>query len=258
MALTPKRSISRAISRLSGISMPPLETVVHVVLHGDGHAGLCRGLHHLAEAHAHEAHAVVERAAVFVAAVVRIGREELRNEVAVAGVHLHRVEARLVGRVDGASEVAGHLFDLLAPHAPHGGVGVEVESPRGADGYLPGGGQVGHVAAVADLDGGGSPFAVDGVGDVAQPRHDGRAQPQLLVERKSAARDGGVGQCGHADAAVRHGDVVLLELLRGAEVLAHRLEGSRTDRAVAQCHGSQLVGGEEFGIHRLECVGVSR
>ena len=97
---------------------------------------------------------------------------------------------------------------------------------------------MGHVAAVADLDGGGSPFAVNGVGDVAQPRDDLGAQPQLLIERQSAAAHRGIGQRGHADAAAGHGDVIIFELLRGTEVLAHRLESRRTDRAVAQRDGA--------------------
>ena len=91
---------------------------------------------------------------------------------------------------------------------------------------------------MADLDGCGGSLAVYGVGDVAQPRDDLGAQPQLLVERQTAAAYGGIGQRGHAHASAGHGDVVILELLRGAEILAHRLEGRRTDRAVTQRDGA--------------------
>lgn len=48
----------------------------------------------------------------------------------------------------------------------------------------------------------------------------------------------GIGQRGHAHAAACHRNVVLLELLRGAEMAPHRLERRRTYRAVAQCHGA--------------------
>ena len=86
-------------------------------------------------------------------------RQELRNEVAVADMHLHGVEARVVGRRDGTPEILGDLGDLAAAHAPHGRIGVEVEARRRTDGNLPGGGQMGHVAAVADLNAAGSPSA---------------------------------------------------------------------------------------------------
>ena len=63
------------------------ESVAHVGLDDDSHVVTGR-LHHLLHAHAHEAHAVVERTAVLVATVVGIGREELADEVAVSGVNL--------------------------------------------------------------------------------------------------------------------------------------------------------------------------
>ena len=235
-----------------------LESVVHVVLDGDGHAAGACGPDGLFETHPHEAHAVFERASVFVAPMVGVGREELRDEIAVPGMDLHGVESGVVGGADGASEVFGDLFDLAAAHAAHGGVGVEVHARRCADGHLPGGGPVCHVSAVSDLNGGGGSFAVDGVGDVAQPGDDRGAEPELLVERETAAADGGVGERGHADAAAGYGHVVLFELLRRSEILAHRLECRGADRAVAQRHGAELVGREEFGFHVIfGCFDVS-
>ena len=57
---------------------------------------------------------VVERTAVLVGAAVVLGREELVDEIAVRGVDLDAVEAR-VGRVPGAAtEVLDHLADLVA------------------------------------------------------------------------------------------------------------------------------------------------
>ncbi len=75
-----------------------------------------------------------------------------------------------------------------------------------------------------------APFAVDGVGDVAQPGHDLGTQPQLLVERQSAAAHGGIGQRGHADAAAGHRDVVLLELFGGTE--ARPIDSKAAERIV--------------------------
>ena len=173
--------------------------------------------------------------------VVGVGRKKLRNQVAVSGVYLYRVESRLVSRVYGTSEILGHLPDLAASHAPYRGVCVEVEAGRSADRHLAGSGPVGHVSAVADLNGGGAAFVVDGVGNVAQAGNDLGPKPQLLVERQSAAADGSVGQRGHAHAAAGHGNVVLLELFGGAKVLAHRLKRGGTDRAVAQRDGAEFV-----------------
>ena len=238
MPSTPKRSISRAISETFGDLDAALESVVHVVLHQHGRSGLRRGFHDLLQTHPHETHAVFERSAVLVAAAVGVGRKELRNQVSVPGVYLHRVESRVVGRMDGPPEVAGHLLDLAGPHAADRRVGVEVETRGRADRNLPRGGQVGHVAAVADLNSRRRAFAVHGVGDVTQPRHDFGPQPQLLVERKPAAADRRIGQRSHAHAAAGHRYVVILQLLRRAEMAAHRLERRRTDRAVAQRYGS--------------------
>ena len=101
-----------------------LESVVHVVL--DEYRGARRsgGVHHLLEAHAHEAHPVVERAAVFVVPVVGVGRQELRNEVAVPGVHLHRVESGGMSCSHGLAEVFGNLHYFVPAHFADGGVGV--------------------------------------------------------------------------------------------------------------------------------------
>ena len=214
------------------------EPVVHVVFHQYGRPRFRRGLHHFCEAHPHETHSVFQRPAVLVFPVVGVGREELRDQVAVPGMYLHRVEPRVVRGVDGLPEIPCHLRDLVLAHTPHGGVGIEVEPRRRADRDLPGGRQMGHVAAVPDLDAGRRAFAVYGVGYPAQPGHDLWAQPQLLVERQPAAAYRGVGQRGHPHAAARHRNVVLLELLRGAEMTPHRLERRRTYRAVAQCHGA--------------------
>ena len=82
-------------------------------------------------------------------------------------------------------------------------------------------------------------------------RDDLRAQPKLALEREPAAADGSVGQRGHADTAPGDAHVVVLELLRGAEVFAHRFEGCRTDGAVAERNLPQTIGREEYGILQI-------
>ena len=56
------------------------ESVPHVRLHDDGHVVPGRR-QRLAEAHVHETHPVLERAAVFVFAAVRVRRQELADQV---------------------------------------------------------------------------------------------------------------------------------------------------------------------------------
>ena len=46
---------------------------------------------------------------------VGVGREELRDEVPVAGVYLDAVETGVTGVAHGIAEVSGHLLDLVSP-----------------------------------------------------------------------------------------------------------------------------------------------
>ena len=176
-------------------------------------------------------------------------------------MHLHAVEARAVRRADGLPEIAGYLPDFIVAHTSYGGVGIEVEARRSADGNLSGGGRVGHVAAMPDLNRGGCALLVNGVGDRCELRDDRLAEPKLLSEGESAAADGGVSQRGHADASACDADVVLFELFGGAEIPAHRFKGRRADRAVAQGYAAQSVRGEKLRLlvqKVLRFHGVSR
>ncbi len=212
-----------------------------------GPIALRGGLHHLFEAHPHEPHPIFERTAVLVAAVVGIGRQKLRNQIAVTGVHLDRIESGIGSRMHSAAEILGDLHDFALTHPAHGRIGVEVESGRRTNGNLSGGGKMSHVAAMPDLEPDSGPLAVDGIGQVAQGGDDFGPQPQLFAERKAAPAHGGIGDGRHADAPAGDRDVVVLELLRRAEVLPHRLESGRPDDAVAQHHGAQLIRREKFG-----------
>ena len=74
---------------------------------------------------------------------------------------------------------------------------------------------------MANLNAGSSPFGVDRIGHLTQGRDNLVAQPQLLIERDTAAVYRGVGYGGHADAATCYADMVIFELLGRSEVLAH-------------------------------------
>lgn len=225
-----------------------LETVLHVVLYQYGRSGLRGSLHNLLEAHVHETHAVGKRAAVLIMAMVGVGRQELRDEISVTGMYLDAVETRLVSRIHRPSEILGERDALAAAHAAHEGRGIEVETGRRTNGEATGCRPVRHVATVTYLYAGSSTFGVYGVGDVLQTGYDLGTQPQLFVERQAAAVDGSIGQRGHTHPAAGNAHMVVLELLRGAEILAHGFECGRTYGAVAQRHMAEAIGSEKFRL----------
>ena len=216
------------------------------MLNQDRGTRLCGCLHHLVHTHTHKAHTVVERATELIAAVVGIGREELRNQVAVTCVHLDAVETRLVSCVNGATEIARHLTNLIFAHTAHGGVGIHIDTRRRTDRNLACGRVVGHISTVTDLDRSGSACLVHSVGNIFQPGNNLGTQPQLLVERQTATTYSGVGQRSHTDTALCHAHVVVLQLLSGTELVAHRLESRRADCAIAQRDVAQFVGRKEL------------
>ena len=119
MPLTFQRSISRAISMLSGISMPPLNPSYMLCLTSTE---------------------VPVAAAAFITSSrhmrmkrIRLSseppyssrrREELRDEVAVPGVHLDAVETGGMSCSHGLAEVFGNLHYFVPAHFADGGVGV--------------------------------------------------------------------------------------------------------------------------------------
>ena len=80
------------------------EAVVHIHLHYHAHvvAGMFR---HAAYHPLHKAHTVLERAAVFVVAVIGIRRQELADQVAMSGMNLNAVESRFACQIHGVAEV---------------------------------------------------------------------------------------------------------------------------------------------------------
>ena len=79
-----------------------------------------------------EASAVLERAAVVVVAVVDARGEKLRDQVAVAPVHLDPVRAGFAGAVGSPTEVADDLTDLLHRHPLAGEAVQGLSLPRRA------------------------------------------------------------------------------------------------------------------------------
>ena len=214
-----------------------LEAVAHVGFHHHGHVGAC-GLHHLVEAHVHEAHAVLERAAETVAAAVGVGRQELRYKVAVAGMHLHTVETGVAGCVHGVAETTGYHLEFVGTQSAAESGRIEIEAGGGTYGCAAGSGPVGHVAAVAYLNRGLGALGVYVVGDAAQVIHYFGAQPELGGERQGRAAHSGIRQSGHAHAAFGHRHMIVVEHVGGVIVFSHPLEGCRADSAVAQFYGA--------------------
>ena len=211
------------------------ETVVHV--HLDQNAHIVSSLFHDAlYDHAHQAHTVLKRAAKTVVPVVGVWREELADQVAVAGVDLDAVEASTARQADCIAEIVHEGVNLVLAQRACKRRGVEVETSGSPDGHASAGGPVSHIAAVPQLDGCLRPLGMHGVGDFPQRGYDLLAHPQLAVERQAAPVHGSVCQRGHPHPSPGHGHMVVHQVLRGFVAVGHILEGSRSDDAVAERH----------------------
>lgn len=220
-----------------------LEAVAHVGLHDNPHVGF-GGFHHFVETHVHESHTVLETASEFIAAMVGVRGEELGDKISMAGVNLHAVETGVAGSAHGIAEVYGKLLQFILAKAAADSGGIEVEPCVGSHGDAACGADMGHVAAVADLDRGFCPAGVDAIGDFAQRGHYFGAKPELRVERECGAADAGVSEGCHADSTFGHTPVIVAQLGRRVVVFAHSFECGGAYRAVAQFHGAYFAGSE--------------
>ena len=152
----------------------------------------------------------------------------------MARVDLHAVEARLPGQVHRLPEIIDNGGDIFLRERPVEGGRIEVEAAGSADGQAAAVAPVGHVAAVAQLDGSLGALRMDGVRDAPEARDDFFPHPQLPVEGKAALAHGGIGQGGHSHPAARDGGMIVIELLRRAVAVSHVLERGRADDAVAK------------------------
>ena len=105
------------------------------------------------------------------------------------------------------------------------------------------------------LDGGLGTRRVDFISQGAQFGYNLRAQPKLLLEGETTARDGGIGYGGHADTAFGNGHMIVAQLLRRPVVGTHVLKGCRTDGAVAKSDGTYRHWGEKKLFRHIYIIG---
>ena len=224
------------------------EAVVHIDFDNHAHIVPCHTQylgHHLT----HKAHTVVQAAAIFVVTVIGIGRQELADEVAVARVNLDAVETGLTRQLHGFAEVFHQLFDFVFAQATDKGRRIGIEARRRTDGRASAGRTVGHIAAVAQLNGSLGTFRVDSIRQFLQFRNNLFPHPQLTVEGQTGLADSGIGDGRHSDTASRNGRMIVEQGLRGGIVGRHIFKSRGTDHAVSQGHRTNLDGGKNRRFH---------
>ncbi|CAB4886887.1 unannotated protein [freshwater metagenome] len=199
-----------------------------------------------------EAHAVVERAAVFVGAQVGDRRPEAIEEMAVGldleAVHAAGLHALGGGRVVGDDALNIPVLGLFGEGAMCGFASCRGRHHRQPVGLVP----TGAPAEVADLDHRRTVVLVDRVGELAQPRHDG-----VVVGVQVAERCGAVGR--HQGRPRRHGQrhatFGFLVVVEAVPLLGHAVLGVRRfvgggHDAVAEPEVLQLVGAQQRVVGR--------
>ena len=161
---------------------------MHIHFHDHAHI-VPGGFHDTPDHQLHETHPVLQAAAETVVAVIGVRREELADEITVAGMDFHAVETCLPGELHGVTEILHQREDFLFAQFPDESRGIEVEAAGGTHGHASAGAAMCHIAAMAQLDGRLRAFGVDGVRDLFQCRHDFFPHPQLVGKRQAAAAD---------------------------------------------------------------------
>jgi hypothetical protein len=224
---------------------------------------------------AQQSRAILQAAAIFVVAVVVIGREEPGNDVVVRSVNFHTVEAGLLGAYGRGGEPFNHLRDVAAVHYANARAGAD--APRGADeiGYFLWGQGVHDVAldrcrhgrhpelaafgyvtyrylaGVLQLHGDLRAVLVDPFGQLRETRD------EVVTRNADLPGLGGAGRVGHCththdqEGGTAGGTSLVISLdalatvagLLG-EIRAHRCH----DDAVAQLKVAQPAGGEQVRI----------
>ena len=210
-----------------------LQAVAHV--HLDYHSHIVLGsLHDFLNAHAHEAHTVLQRTAELILAVVEEGIQELVNQVAVSAMNLHFVEASLASQVDSTAELLGQLGQFVLTQTAHDGRTVEVETVAGSHRNAAANVLMAHVAAMTQLDACRSTFLVYAVCQVAKTGKYLRLHHQLAVKAQAALRYSSVCHSRHSHTTASHTRVVVVEHLAGFVPRTHALESRTSDGAVPQ------------------------
>ena len=127
--------------------------------------------------HIHEYHAVLYRTAVLVLAVVGVRGQELRDEVAVAGMNLDGVESSVTCDAYCIAEILDDLMYLILSQTMNESRRIEIESAGCSYGPLSAVHPVRHVAAVSELYAGLGSCRMYGVCQVSQARDDLRTHP---------------------------------------------------------------------------------
>ena len=189
-----------------------LETVAHVHLHYHCHI-VARRLHHLFHTLVHETHTVFQRPAVDVMTAVGVGRKELADEIAVAGMYLDSVETGFASQADGIAVSTRHSRQLVGAKASDECRRIEVETCCGAYRRTAADALVRHIAAMSQLDGRRCALRVYRIGELAQASYYLLAHPQLTLERQTALSDGGISHCRHSNTACRDRLMIFQQLL---------------------------------------------
>ncbi|MNO63927.1 hypothetical protein D3C76_546460 [compost metagenome] len=225
-----------------------------------------------------QAHAVLQRTAVFVLAAVVIGREEAGDDVVVPGVDFHPVETGALGAFGGGGEPLDHLPDVVLVHHAHArlagradgadevvqlGLGqarhhVGLRLRRdGRHPQLAAFGEVAHgdLAGMLQLHGDLRAVAVHPLGEA------GQAGNEAVIGNADLIGLGGAGRVG--DGAHAHGQQAGATggagLVVGLDALAAGAVGFRVvrahrghDDAVAQLQPAEAAGGKQIrvSVHR--------
>ena len=176
-------------------------------------------------------------------------RDKLIQQVTVAHMQLHRVEARVARQPGGGDELIGNTVHVLGGHCPLQEIALEharrVEARRGADGsafYF----HPGHKrAAMGNLRGNGRAATMHRRGKRPEVGQNVRAHPDLVGQGAPFRRHRHVGNRGHADAAPCQLAVMPDQCLSGPAIQAHRLVRARLYKPVAQperAYGNRVKG----------------
>ena len=189
-----------------------LETVAHVHLHYHSHI-VSRRLHHLFHTLVHETHTVFQRPAVDVMTAVGVGRKELADEIAVAGMYLDSVETGFASQADGIAVSTRHSRQLVGAKASDECRRIEVETCCGAYRRTAADALVRHIAAMSQLHRCSSTLGMNSISELAQASYYLLAHPQLTLERQTALSDGGISHCRHSNTACRDRLMIFQQLL---------------------------------------------
>ena len=126
-------------------------------------------------------------------------------------MYLDRIETGLTRQTYGIAERTRHTDYLVLFHPADYRRRIYIESRRSGNGSYPAYAAVRHISAMPQLYRGGSPLAVNGIGNAAQSGNYLRAHPKLAFERQAALFHRRISQSGHTYAPGSHAAVVFVQ-----------------------------------------------